>query len=152
LSYIKRLSSINSWALLGKSSSEVKKILLGPEELSCIISSITTTQEAKQAYNASPEGSEAERIALEKWNSLALPLAEKSSMGFLGTFVSTGQGRGIVVETGDKTIIGSLAQDLDEIVEEATPIQWEMARISKFMLWIVVTLIIIIFFNMQYAF
>jgi Ca2+-transporting ATPase len=74
------------------------------------------------------------------------PLAETASMAWLGTFIASGYGTGIVVATGDRTVMGELARDLDEIVDVRTPIQWEMAKISRIMLMIVLVLVALIFF------
>lgn len=73
------------------------------------------------------------------------PLAELSSMAWMGTFVAEGHGMGYVVATGDDTAVGDLAKQLSEIVDETTPVQREMGRISRVMLVILVILIAAIF-------
>ncbi|MCA9363932.1 HAD-IC family P-type ATPase [Candidatus Kaiserbacteria bacterium] len=73
------------------------------------------------------------------------PFAERSSMAYRGTFVAEGWGVGVVVATGVETAIGAIAQDLATISDEQTPIQWEMARISRVMVVVISILVIGIF-------
>lgn len=77
--------------------------------------------------------------------SVGAPLAERSSMAWMGTYVSAGSGCGVVVATGDHTTVGQLAQDVQVVTEVTTPLQREMARVSRFMLSIIIVLVIFIF-------
>lgn len=71
--------------------------------------------------------------------------AEQSAMAWMGTFVAEGYGRGVVVAIGDETAVGQLAKDVRDVVEVETPIQTEMARISRMMLYLICVLVAIIF-------
>ena len=72
-------------------------------------------------------------------------LADQTSMAFMGTFVAEGQGEGVVVATGDHTAVGELAQSVQNVTEEKTPLQREMEKISTIMLYIILTLVAAIF-------
>lgn len=67
----------------------------------------------------------------------AAPLAELGTLGdrrnmvFKGTAVARGVGRAIVTETGMDTQMGHIATLLDETVDEPSPLQREVAQISK---------------------
>ena len=51
----------------------------------------------------------------------------------------------MVVGTGDSTVIGGMAEELGEIEDEMTPIQWEVRRISRIMIIIIFVCIVLIF-------
>lgn len=74
------------------------------------------------------------------------PFAEQASMAWMGTFVASGTGLGVVIATGDRTAVGKLAGDLRDIEEVETPLQAEMRRVSVVMLYVIVALVIGIFF------
>ena len=73
------------------------------------------------------------------------PFAERNSMAWMGTFVSKGSGVGVVVATGDRTELGSIAGGIDSVEDPETPLQKEMARVSRIMLMIIGVLVVLIF-------
>lgn len=73
------------------------------------------------------------------------PFAERTSMAWMGTFVSKGSGLGVVVAIGDWTEVGSLAEDIDAVEDPVTPLQKEMERVSRIMLVVISILVVIIF-------
>lgn len=73
------------------------------------------------------------------------PLAERNNMAWMGTFVASGQGLGIVVATGDSSAVGKLAGDLQDVEEVDTPLQSEMKKVSHVMLYIIGVLVLGIF-------
>lgn len=77
--------------------------------------------------------------------SIGTPFAERSSMIWMGTFVSSGRGRGVVVAIGDDTAVGELAGAVQDVKEVKTPLQKEMSRISRIMLIIIVFIVSAIF-------
>lgn len=76
---------------------------------------------------------------------IGTPLAERSNMAWMGTLVATGSGIGIVVATGSDTAIGELAEGLRDVKGGETPLQREMERVSRYMLYLIVALIAFIF-------
>jgi len=58
------------------------------------------------------------------------PLAERYGMAYAGTFVTTGQGRGLVVATGDATELGDLAASLQRGSPLSTPLTCKFGRFS----------------------
>lgn len=77
--------------------------------------------------------------------SIGTPLSDQVNMAFGGTFVANGYGVGVVVTTGDATVVGALATDLRTITDEETPLQVEMKKLSAALLYIIGTLILAIF-------
>ena len=65
--------------LVGLSPSDVKEILFEETERYNKAKQASTIKEARQAYLAARSGSEAEKLALEKWDSLALEKAKQAS-------------------------------------------------------------------------
>ncbi|MBL1141550.1 MAG: cation-transporting P-type ATPase [Proteobacteria bacterium] len=74
-------------------------------------------------------------------------IADKTNMIFSGTFVTSGQGIGIVTETGDNTELGKIAGMLQSIENVVTPLTRQLASFSK-----TLTIIIIIGCLAVYAF
>ncbi|WP_421902259.1 HAD-IC family P-type ATPase [Maridesulfovibrio sp.] len=68
--------------------------------------------------------------------SLALEtvLAERKCMAYAGTLVSFGQGKGIVVATGNKTEIGRISNLIDSADELETPLTRKITRFSHMLL------------------
>jgi Ca2+-transporting ATPase len=60
-------------------------------------------------------------------------LAERSSMVFRGTQVTTGRGQAVVVGTGVSTEIGRIALSMQSQPRQATPLQRDLARIGGFL-------------------
>lgn len=76
---------------------------------------------------------------------IGTPFAEQKNMAWMGTYVAEGNGIGVVIATGDKTSVGELAQNLQNVVEETTPLQHEMQKVSMIMLYIISFLVLVIF-------
>lgn len=76
---------------------------------------------------------------------VGVPFAERVSMAWMGTFVSEGYGLGVVVATGDATAVGQLAQDVQSVEDPMTPLQREMAGVSRLLLIVISVLVAIIF-------
>jgi len=58
-------------------------------------------------------------------------LAERKNICYTGTHVTYGRGRGIVVGTGMETEIGKIASLIEEVKEEATPLQKKLRVFGK---------------------
>ena len=72
--------------------------------------------------------------------------AEQVSMAWKGTYVASGYGTGVVVTIGDNTAVGKLAQSVQDVEDAQTPLQEEMMKISRLMLYLIVGLVLLIFF------
>ncbi|MEN2983836.1 MAG: calcium-translocating P-type ATPase, PMCA-type [Dictyoglomaceae bacterium] len=60
-----------------------------------------------------------------------LDLGEQYNMGFKGTYIMSGKGKGIVVGIGENTALGKIAKMLSEMKEEPTPLQKELERLGR---------------------
>lgn len=59
------------------------------------------------------------------------PLGDRNNLAFMGTAVSSGRGRGIVIATGMKTEMGQIAGMLEEQKREETPLQKKLNEVGK---------------------
>jgi P-type Ca2+ transporter type 2C len=62
-----------------------------------------------------------------------LPVGDRRNMVFMGTAITYGRGSVVVVETGMKTELGNIADMLQEVSEESTPLQRKMAELGKWL-------------------
>ncbi|GAB4496297.1 MAG: cation-translocating P-type ATPase [Anaerolineales bacterium] len=80
-----------------------------------------------------------ESVPVEKRADLELPqnapLGDRKNMAFMGTLVSYGRGRGVVVETGMNTQIGRIAEMLQSVEDEETPLQKRLDQLGKTLGW-----------------
>jgi len=72
------------------------------------------------------------------------PVAEQTNMAWMGTSVSSGEGKGVVTAVGDATQLGQIAQHLTGEDETQTPIQKNMSRLASFLAWITAALVAVI--------
>ncbi|MEW6009355.1 MAG: calcium-transporting P-type ATPase, PMR1-type [Candidatus Omnitrophota bacterium] len=77
-------------------------------------------------------------LALEEKD---IPLADRANMVYMGTSVSSGKARAIVCETGMQTELGRIAGMIQEIEQEATPLQKKLEQFGK---WIVILCFVLV--------
>ncbi len=64
-----------------------------------------------------------------------IPLGDRKNTTFMGTLVSYGRGRGVVVSTGMHTQIGLIAEMLQAVENEPTPLQQRLDQLGKALGW-----------------
>lgn len=57
---------------------------------------------------------------------------DQRSMAFMGTYVVSGRAKGVVVETGSKTILGQIAREVKELSLTRAPLQEKIVEFAKF--------------------
>jgi Ca2+-transporting ATPase len=63
----------------------------------------------------------------------SLPIGDRHNMVFLGTAVTYGRAVAVIVETGMRTELGNIANLLQAVSEEKTPLQKRMAELGKWL-------------------
>ena len=74
------------------------------------------------------------------------PIAERANSVFLGTTVSSGKAKAIVVATGMQTQLGQIAGMLTEAPTKQTPLQRRLEELGKVLVIVCLALVIFIFF------
>jgi magnesium-transporting ATPase (P-type) len=73
-----------------------------------------------------------------------LPLSDRTDMVYKGTAVAEGVGRAVVTGTGMNTEMGAIAELLDATPEDPSPLQKEIAGVSKFLGVAVIVIAIVV--------
>ena len=73
------------------------------------------------------------------------PLADRKNMVFLGTSVTGGFGRALVVNTGMETELGHIARLLETAESGETPLQRQLDRVARILLWACFGIVALIF-------
>ncbi len=78
-----------------------------------------------------------ESVPVEKHAEMRLEgdvgLGDRKNSGFMSTLVTYGRGAGIVTSTGMNTVIGKIAEMIQEDEKEETPLQKKLAQMGKFL-------------------
>ena len=64
-----------------------------------------------------------------------IPLGDRKNTAFMGTLVNYGRGRGVIVATGMRTQIGMIAEMLQSVHLEPTPLQRRLDQLGKTLGW-----------------
>ncbi len=72
-------------------------------------------------------------------------LADRHNMAYASTLTTYGQGRGIVVATGDSTEVGRISQLISETEELETPLTRKIAHFSHILLYVILALAAVTF-------
>jgi Ca2+-transporting ATPase len=64
-----------------------------------------------------------------------IPLGDRRNTAFMGTTVTYGRGRGVVIGTGMRSQLGLIAKMLEEVDEEETPLQKRLDQLGKTLGW-----------------
>lgn len=74
-----------------------------------------------------------------------VPLADRANMAYLGTAVSAGKAKGLVVETGMQTELGKIAGMIQDIHNESTPLQKKLEEFGKWIVYVCFVLVGMVF-------
>ena len=75
-----------------------------------------------------------------------VPLADRINMVYMGTSVVSGKARAIVVYTGMQTELGRIADMIQEIEEDTTPLQKRLQQFGKWIVVLCLVLVAMVFF------
>lgn len=63
-----------------------------------------------------------------------VPLGDRHNMAYMGTVVTRGRGRGIVVATGAETAMGEIAEMIKEPTDQTTPLQRRLDNLGRILI------------------
>ena len=73
------------------------------------------------------------------------PLGDRKNIAFMGTLVTYGRGQGIVISTGMGTQIGLIAEMLQSVEEEQTPLQKRLDQLGRSLGWAALAVCALVF-------
>jgi Ca2+-transporting ATPase len=74
-----------------------------------------------------------------------MPIGDQKNMVFMGTAITYGRGSAVVVETGMNTELGNIADMLQQVTDEKTPLQRRMDELGKWLAVAAFVLVAIVF-------
>ncbi len=74
-----------------------------------------------------------------------IPLGDRSNTAFMGTMVTYGRGKAVVVSTGMNTQLGMIASMLQQVEDEQTPLQRRLDQFGKLLGWASLTVCGLVF-------
>ncbi len=89
---------------------------------------------------SAPVAKEAEDVAAPD-----APLADRDNMVYSSTVATRGRGRALVTATGPRTELGKIARMVQEIGPELTPLQQELDRVGRYLVYAALVIVAIIF-------
>ncbi|OGI05254.1 MAG: hypothetical protein A2104_09585 [Candidatus Melainabacteria bacterium GWF2_32_7] len=60
-----------------------------------------------------------------------VPVADQKNMAFMGTVITNGRGKGVVVRTGERTELGRISREVKATTKELSPLQKKFVDFSK---------------------
>lgn len=88
--------------------------------------------------------SEAVEKQVEKIDKEKLPLGDRTNMVFMGTVVSYGRGTAVITDTGMNTELGNIAEMIQSVEDEQTPLQKRLDDLGKKLAWVALGVIIVV--------
>jgi len=73
-------------------------------------------------------------------------IADRKNIVYMASIITYGKGIGVVTATGMETEIGQIAKNVQEQERETTPLQREISILGRWLAFIVVSLVVILFF------
>ncbi len=74
-----------------------------------------------------------------------IPIGDRKNTAFMGTMVNYGRGKGVVVDTGMSTQIGMIAEMLQSVEQEPTPLQRRLDQLGKTLGWAALAVCALVF-------
>ncbi len=90
--------------------------------------------------------SEAVEKQVELLDGKDLPLGDRTNMAYMGTVVTYGHGQAVVTETGMSSELGKIAQSLQTVKSDPTPLQKRLAQLGRTLALAAVGIVALVFF------
>jgi len=96
-------------------------------------------EESALTGESEPVGKHANPIPEEE-----LPLGDRKNIGYLGTMITRGTGRGVVVRTGMDTEMGRIADLIQQTETMETPLQHRLEQLGRMLIAVAVALTVVV--------
>lgn len=73
-----------------------------------------------------------------------VPLGDQKNIGFMGTMITRGSGRGIVIRTGMNTEMGKIADLIQNTDTQETPLQRRLEQLGKILIYLALALTVLV--------
>ncbi|MBK8900353.1 MAG: cation-translocating P-type ATPase [Anaerolineaceae bacterium] len=73
-----------------------------------------------------------------------LPIGDRKNMVFMGTVVTYGRGTAVITETGMKTELGNIAELIQGVEQEQTPLQRRLEDLGKKLAWVALAIVAVV--------
>ncbi|MDZ7313860.1 MAG: cation-translocating P-type ATPase [candidate division KSB1 bacterium] len=113
---------------------------LVPADCRLLESADLRIQEATLTGESEPVEKHARALA-----EIDLPLGDRRNMAYMGTVVTYGRGHGVVTATGMKTELGNIAEMIQTVPAELTPMQRRLDQLGKIMAGVALALVVVVF-------
>ncbi|MEZ4592323.1 MAG: cation-translocating P-type ATPase [Chloroflexota bacterium] len=70
-----------------------------------------------------------------------LPIGDRKNMVFMGTVITYGRGTAVITETGMKTELGNIAELIQGVEQEQTPLQRRLDDLGKKLAWVALAIV-----------
>lgn len=74
-----------------------------------------------------------------------IPIGDRKNTAFMGTVVNYGRGKGVVITTGMNTQIGMIAEMIQSVEQEPTPLQRRLDQLGKTLGWAALAVCALVF-------
>jgi len=109
-----------------------------PADARLLESMALRVEEAALTGESAPVGKSIDAVAADA------PLAERTSMVFLGTLAAAGRATAVVTATGDATELGKIGRLIRDVELEPTPLEHRLAALGRTLVWIVLAIGIVV--------
>jgi Ca2+-transporting ATPase len=110
-----------------------------PADVRWLQCSALYAEESALTGESLPVSKHAEPIHAEE-----LPLGDQKNIGFMGTMVTRGTGRAVVVRTGMNTEMGKIADLIQNTETQETPLQHRLEQLGKILIYVSLGLTIVV--------
>ncbi len=149
---LKRMTAPKAHVLRDGNAASLPASMIVPGDLLLVEAGDLVAADARLIEAAGLESNEAsltgESAPVSKTPAVCAPdtlLPERRNMLFLGTAVTRGSGRALVVATGMRTEFGKIARLIETASSELTPLQQRLDRVARRLLWFCLGIVALVF-------
>lgn len=110
-----------------------------PADIRWLETNSCDVEESALTGESHPAGKYAEAIADEN-----VPLGDQKNIGFMGTMVTRGNGKGVVIRTGMSTEMGKIADLIQNTESQETPLQRRLEQLGKILIVVALALTVVV--------